>query len=220
MLMALGCGYANNMPRRSGSERTNISPCAWRCGVSASHTLKTSLTCLPSLISRLALGSASCSSIGTICACATPSQVSASTHHNARLVGCMAVIVAEFDPACKIEAGQHHAFLARQAGRRPDAEAAGHHAVHGRARPEGFDAFLLQRVHRALVVALGREHAAFAFEQHRHVGAQRSAATAFADAGDAEYQADAVRVTAQRAADAHAHAIALVVLSRRTRPAR
>src|SRR6187455_2469718 len=176
MLMGLGCGYANNMPRRSGSERTNIRPCAWRCGVSASHTLKTCLTFLPSLISRFALGNASRSSRGPICACAAPSQVSASTHHHARLVWYMAVIVAEFDPACKIEAGQEHALFARQAGCGPDAEAAGYHAVYGGARTQGLDALLRQRIDGALVIALGGEHAAFAFEQHGHIGTQRRTA--------------------------------------------
>src|SRR5690242_19894285 len=159
MLIGLGCGYANNMPRRSGSERTNIRPWAWRGGVSASHTLKTCRTFLPSLIFRSALGNASRSSMGPICACAALTQRSASTHHRARLVWCMAVIVAEFDPACKIEAGQEHALLARQAGRRADAEAAPHDTVDGRARAQRLDAFLHQRIHRALVVALGGEHA-------------------------------------------------------------
>ena len=77
----------------------------------------------------------------------------------------MAVIVPEFDAACKIETGEEHAFAARQARGRSQAEAARHDAIDGAVRAQRFHALLGELVDGALVVALGGEHALFAFEQ-------------------------------------------------------
>src|SRR6185436_9589132 len=226
MLMGVGASCTNNMPRSGGNERTNIRPCAWRPGVSASQTWNTCLTFLPSLISSLPDGKASSGSIGPICALAPciHANHSAQQAANAReqrrwLVGrraggwCMAVIVAEFHATCKIEAGEEHTLLARQAGGGPEAEAARHHAVHREAAPERLDTLLRQRVDRALLVALRREDAFFSFEQDGHVGPQRLAAAPFADAGDAEHQADTMPIAARGPADADAHTVPLIVFS-------
>src|SRR3954462_2642157 len=219
MLSGLGCGYANNIPRRSGRLRTNISPCAWRCGVSASHTLNTCMTFLPSAMARSPLGKAARSSIGPVWARARPMHRSMARQH--RLI-CrrirMAVIVSEFDASCKIEAGDHHALFTREAGGRPEAEAAGRHAVHGRAGSERFDTLLLQRIDGALVFALRGKDALLAFEQQRDVGAQRRAVLAFADVSDSENHADAAPVPALRPADADAQALA-AIFPRRPRTA-
>src|SRR5436190_5616689 len=173
------------MPRDSGNERTNISPCDWRGGVSASHTRSTWWIFLPSLISRSFCGNASRFSRGAVCAGAGTAQARSSAPQAAsrprrRVSGlrsifcrvfCMTVIVAEFHAARKVEAGQDHAFVLQQAARRTEAEAARRHTVYRTSRTQGFHAFLRQRIHRAFVVALGREDSPFSFEQNRHVGA-------------------------------------------------
>ena len=56
----------------------------------------------------------------------------------------MAVIVTEFDPACKVEAGDKHPFAARQAGGRPQAETAGLHAIDGAGPTQRLHALLAQ----------------------------------------------------------------------------
>src|SRR6185295_9332032 len=126
MLSTRACGCTNSMPRAGGSERTNMSPCAWRCGLSASHTSNSCFAFLPSRISSLPDGNLSSDSMGAICACANVAanrvrNQAASSRRGVSVVY-MAVIVLEFDAACKIEAGYEQPLAARQAGGRADAE--------------------------------------------------------------------------------------------------
>src|SRR6185436_16663841 len=229
MLICFGSGYTNSMPRISGSERTNIRPCDWRGGVSASHTCSTCRTFLPSLISRSFCGNASRFSSGPLCARVGTAQASSSAPQAASRprrrssgrrsmfcrVSCMAIIVAEFHPARKVEVGENDAFVLEQASRRAEAEAARRHAVDRVPGTQGFHAFLRKRIHSAFVVVLRREDSPFSFEENRHVGAQPIAWRTLGHARDAEHQADAMAIAAGRAADADAHAVADVVLSRR-----
>ena len=195
-------------------------PCACRCGVSASHTWNTCWTFLPSLISSSALGNASRSSSGPICAWRHAQPARARSRRAARLraglsgaSACMAVIVAEFDAACKIEAGDDHALLARQAGRRSQAEAARHHAVDGRPGPSVSTRCCVSESTVHLSSPWVANTRLSPSNSTRDIGAQRLAAAAFAHARDAENQADARAFAAQRAADADAHAVDVVVLA-------
>src|SRR5690349_229718 len=166
MLMGMGFSCTNSIPRMSGSARTNMRPCACRLGLSASQTSKVSFTFLPSLISSLSRGNAARSSSGPVCArtCVLPASAivaARNTRRRRRNSGfCwerMAVIVVEFDPACKVETREQHPLAFREAGGGPEAEAARFDAVDGVARRQGFHALLGQRVHRALVIAHRRE---------------------------------------------------------------
>src|SRR5688572_2786994 len=181
MLMIFGWSCTNSMPRADGSARTNIRPCACRCCVSASQTLKTSLTCLPSPMMSSPPGKASRSSSCPTCASEPGAQASMNAAQATRqtilkrsVVGFadrIPVIVAEFHAARIIETGDDQPLFARQAGRRSQAEAARHHAIDRPPGTECFDALLFQRVHRALVITLGREYALFPLKEQGHVGA-------------------------------------------------
>src|SRR6188768_2105573 len=228
MLMGLGLSCTKSMPRMSGSERTNMRPCAWRLGLSASQTSKVCFTFLPSLISSLPRGNAARSSSGPVwaSACVPPASVIAAarnTTRRRRKSGFrwerMAVIVVEFDPACKVEAGEQHALALREARGGAEAESARLDAIDGVIRRQGFHALLGQRVHRALVIAQCREQALFALEEDRDVRGKRLSILAFLDAADAEDQSDAMPVASVRPADADADAVALVVLAGWTRTA-
>ena len=131
----------------------------------------------------------------------------------------MAVIVTEFDAACKIEAREEYAFTAREAARGSEAEPTRDDAVCGAVAAQALDTVLRQRIHGAFVITLRGENPLLAFEQQRDIGAQGLAAPAFAYTGDAEHQPDASAVAAIRPGDAHAHAIAPVVLAGRPGPA-
>ena len=112
----------------------------------------------------------------------------------------MAVIVAEFHAACKIEAGEDHAFLAGQAGGGPEAEAARHHAVDGPVRRPAIST--RSWVSESTVHLSSPCVAKMRFSpSNRMVTLVRKvlAAATFADAGDAEHQPDAVAVAARRA---------------------
>src|SRR5262245_34234779 len=157
MPRAAGSRYTNNIPRFSGSDRTNIKPCAWRLGLSASQTWKVYFTFLPSAISTVPDGNAARSSSGAICArsggiahsSTAPASAAQARRRSVSRRGArgrvrgfdvMAVIVPEFHAACKIEARHEDALAGRQAGRRTQAEAAADDAIHGAARAEDFHA--------------------------------------------------------------------------------
>src|SRR3954467_2153862 len=153
MLMGRGCSCTNNIPRMSGSERTNINPCAWRWGVSASHTWKTSFDFFPSVISSLSDGNALSSSMGPVWARTGMSepktnipQIASETSRRVLFrIDRMTVIVAEFHAACKIKAGEYQAFPLRQARGGSEAEAARDDAVNGPVCGQRFHALLRQR---------------------------------------------------------------------------
>src|SRR6187399_2313091 len=230
MLMGLGLSCTNSMPRIVGNERTNMRPWAWRRGLSASQTSKVCFTFLPSAISSLPRGKASRSSRGPFWPRAMPATAKAATvttmnFRSRRRVGSgiifrilgfevMAVIVAEFHPACKIETGDKDPLIAREAGRRPEAETARFHAIDSVVSAQRFHSTLGERIHGALVVAQGRKHSLLAFEEDRDVGAQRVSACTLGHTGNAEHDANAPAFAARGPADAHANAI-----SRRARPA-
>src|SRR6185369_7466003 len=106
----------------------------------------------PSLISSLSEGKALSSSRGPICVrtgSTAPRSDSPQSNSNTRGNGLfstdrMAVIVAEFHAACKIETGDHHAFLTRQARRGSQAETTRCHAVYRPVRGQRLDTFLGQ----------------------------------------------------------------------------
>src|SRR5688572_10981361 len=155
MLIGLGLSCTNSMPRRSGSARTNMRPCAWRFGLSASQTSNVSFTFLPSLISSLPRGKAARSSRGPFWAKAAvmPARavVAASARHQRRSgsgrlrVRRIADIVLEFDFACKVEAGEQDPFAFGEAGGGPQAEAARLDAIDSAVCAQSLDALLGQR---------------------------------------------------------------------------
>ena len=214
------CGFRARTTCRAGrgSERTNMRPWACRCGVSASHTSKRVFYLLA--VADLEL----CRSEtprGPRAApiCATRLRQHCQRQHAAAHAGASGAEV-------KVVAASGHGGHRRSNSTRPaksklvrSTRSSRDRLVAGprqkprattrytaRPGPSVFDAFLGQRIHRALVVALGREDALFAFEQDGDIGAQRLAAASFADARDAEDQAHAAAVAARRPADADAHA--------------
>src|SRR5919109_1255884 len=162
MVICLGLWCTNNMPRIGGSERTNIKPCACREGVLATHTSKSRLFFLPVSISSLTVGKLASSSSWPACANARgiDAQASSSASNTSGNAGRredsglvarhMAVIFAEFDATCEIEAGEDHPFAAAQAGRGAETEAARHHPINRVRTTQGLDALLGELVHGAL----------------------------------------------------------------------
>ena len=127
-----------------------MSPWAWRRGLSASHTSKVCFTFLPSAISSLRCGNAA-EVLDRPDLRAVPPRRSgkADAAEQTRVdalrsrsgiagFGRMAVIVHEFDAACKIEAGEEHALAARQAGGGPQAESARLDAIDSARRRRAF----------------------------------------------------------------------------------
>ncbi len=191
-----------------------MSPCACRDGVSASQTSKDRGDFLSTPISSLARGKASRSSSGPTCACAGPSArnssppsrvMQARRTESVRLKD-MAVIVSEFDAACKIEARQEHALAAREAGGRPEAEAPRYHAVDGpRAAELSTRCWLsVSTVHLSSPSVANTRCS----PSNSRVTLVRSARPggAFRHVRDAEHEADAPTIATHGTADAHAYA--------------
>jgi hypothetical protein len=103
----------------------------------------------------------------------------------------MAVIVGEFDLACKVEAGDQHSSVLGEAGGGAETETMCLDAIDSAGRIQVLHALLLQGVHRALVVAHRREKPLFAFKENGDIGGQRLAVLPFIDSSNAEDQADA-----------------------------
>src|SRR5688572_3833511 len=114
--------------------------------------------------------------------------------------GLMAIIVAEFDAACKIEAGEENPLATRQARGGSEAEPARFHSIDSAFRIQCFHALLGQGIHGALVVAQGREDSLLTLEKDGDVGLEVFAATPFADTAHTEDHADAPAFTTYRTA--------------------
>src|SRR5690606_35221845 len=130
-----GAACTNSMPEPASRSRTYIRPCAWRSGVSATHTSKR-CTRSPEVISTLARGKASRSSspvsafASTARSAAAASNGERAAERDRRISACMAFRTCEralalyIDLPREIEARHEQSLVALQRGRRFGAEAA------------------------------------------------------------------------------------------------
>src|SRR6204780_150860 len=209
----------NSMPRPAASERTNISPCSERCGVSAIQISK----CWRPVCVWISSGEcgkafrlASASPAG-----ASPAASSSATANKNRACACPRRAAADrsgpdgwqviggilfHDGTGKIKPAQQQSCLTGQRRGGSNTEATGGDAVQVPVRL-GRPRLLGQLVDGAFAVARGGEQFVLAFENHRDVRRYVMRAACAGCGGDAEYEPQVVRPAFRRPGKSQAHAL-------------